>query len=198
VLPVLAVWRPAPGAGGDAPDKPRLRTPAERETTRAVPPTPPLLIPGRPFAPDSVHETRGQRAKEHVQRARKLESHGFPDAALVEYQNAAGLDATLPGVFDHIGKIYDAFGIYPRGIHACSLEVQHHPESGDAARRLGVALVRGGETAKGVQQLELLIRGHAQDGDTWRALGFAYTYAHQYHEAERALRAAIALPPEEA
>src|SRR5262249_34449355 len=119
---LLAALSAAPAAGADAPDKPRLRTPAERETTRAVPPTPPLLIPGRPFAPDSVHETRGQRAKEHVQRARKLESDGFPDAALVEYQNAAGLDATLPGVFDHIGKIYDAFGIYPRAIHAYSLE----------------------------------------------------------------------------
>jgi tetratricopeptide (TPR) repeat protein len=88
--------------------------------------------------------------------------------------------------------------MYPKAVAAYASEVEHHPKNREGARMLGVALVRSGETERGIQQLELLTRTNPRDGASWRALGFAYSFAHKFRDAERALRAAIALPPADA
>ena len=178
---------------------PVLLTPAHRDTSRIPESEPqPLLIPGRPYAADTLTRTRSQRAREHLAHAKKLESDGNPTAAVVEYQNAVALDATLPGAYQHMGQIYDAFGWISKAVQCYAEEVKHHPANHVAARQLGVALVRAGELDRGIQQLELLTRQLPRDGANWRSLGFAYTQAKRFDDAERALRMAIDLPPLEA
>src|SRR5262245_55174570 len=137
------------------PSGPVLLTPARPDTSHAPEsPAQPLLIPGRPYAADSLTRTRAQRAREHLARARRLESDGNPTAALVEYQNAVSLDVTLPGAYQHMGLIYDAFGWPAKAVQCYAAEVEHHPDNHVAARQLGVALVKVGEIERGIKQLE--------------------------------------------
>src|SRR5215831_1026108 len=85
------------------PSGPVLLTPAHPDTSHGPEsPAQPLLIPGRPYAADSLTRTRAQRAREHLAKARKLESDGNPTAALVEYQNAVSLEPTLPGAYQRM------------------------------------------------------------------------------------------------
>ncbi|HTO90855.1 MAG TPA: tetratricopeptide repeat protein [Candidatus Sulfotelmatobacter sp.] len=182
-----------------APSGPFLLTPARPDTSHAPESAPqPLLIPGRSYAADTLTRTRSQRAREHLARAKKLESDGNPTAAVVEYQNAVNLDPTLPGAYQHMGQIYEAYGWLAKSVQCYAAEVQHHPENHVAARQLGVALVRVGEIERGIKQLELLARAFPRDGANWRALGYAYTQAKRFDDAEHAFRMAIDLPPLEA
>jgi Flp pilus assembly protein TadD len=185
-------------ADRDSGTGPALLVPAKPDSTETRSPAAPLLIPGRPYAADTLRKTQVEIAQIHLRKARKLESDGLPQQALVEYQNAVAMDPTVKGAFLHMGMLFEGFGVMSRAVEAYALEVQHHPENREAARRLGVALVRVGEVTRGVQQLELLTRRYPTDGACWRSLGYAYTNAKRFKEAEHALRQAIALPPPEA
>ena len=159
---------------------------------------PPLLIPGRPFAPDTLHKSAAQKARTFYEHGLQLEHDGLPEPALASFRNAAGLDPTIPGVYAHIGQIYEAFGALTEAAQAYAEEVRRHPANRDATRSLGLTLVRLGETERGIQHLELLVRSNTRDGASWRALGYAYTHVKRWADAEKALRTAIALPPEDA
>lgn len=158
----------------------------------------PLLVPGRSYAPDSLRKTRAQSARTFYQHAIQLEHDGLPQPAMAAYRNAAALDPTIPGVYAHIGRLYEAFGVETEALKAYAEEVRRHPKNRDAARELGLTLSRLGENDRAIQQLDLLVRTNSRDGASWRALGYAYTNAKKFRDAERALRMAIALPPAEA
>ena len=160
--------------------------------------SPPLLIPGRPFAPDTLRRSAAQKARTFYEHGLQLERDGLPEPALASYRNAASLDPTIPGLFAHIGRLYEAFGVLTEAVKAYAEEVRRHPQDRDATRSLGLTLVRLGETERGIQHLELLVRSNTRDGASWRSLGYAYTHAKRWSDAERALRNAIALPPDDA
>lgn len=190
VLPVLA-QEPATG--------PALFVPPKADSTRNAEPAPaPLLIPGRRYAPDTLRRSTAQVARDFYRKAVKLEEDGNPQAAMAAYRSAVGLDPTLPGAYQRMGQIFEAFGSIPEALQAYASEVEHHPENRDAARQLGLSLARVGESDRAIQQLELLVRRNTRDGASWRALGFAYTHARRFKDAERALRTAISLPPADA
>lgn len=196
MLPAAAA---RPARAGDPASGPALFVSPPRDSSQDSGPAPaPLLIPGRRYAPDTLQRTNTQVALDFYRRAVKLEEDGNPQAAMAAYRSAVGLDPTLPGAFQRIGRLFDAFGAIPEALQAYASEVEHHPENRDAARLLGLSLARVGESDRAIQQLELLVRRDTRDGETWRALGFAYSHARRFKDAERALRTAISLPPADA
>jgi len=181
------------------PSGPALFIPPKPDSASdAAPPPAPLLIPGRPYAPDTLRRSAAQVALDFFRRAVKLEEDGNPQAAMVAYRNAASIDPTIPGVHQRMGRLYEAFGSIPEALKAYAIEVQQHPGNRTAARQLGLSLARMGESERAIQQLELLVRRDARDGASWRALGFAYTHARRFQDAEKAIRTAISLPPADA
>ena len=192
----LALVLATPAASRDSAHGPTLFLPGRADS--AATDVPPLLIPGRPFAPDTLRKTAAQKARTFYEHGLQLERDGLPEPALASFRNAAGFDPTIPGLYQHIATIYEAFGALPEAAKAYAEEVRRHPQNRDATRSLGLTLVRLGETERGIQHLELLVRSNTRDGASWRALGYAYTHAKRWAEAEKALRTAIALPPPDA
>jgi len=172
--------------------------PRPDSTLDAEPPPAPLLIPGRPYAPDTLKRSAAQVALDFYRKGVQLEMDGNPRAAIIAYRNAASLDPKMPEVHQRIGQLYDAFGVLPEALKAYTREVENHPGNRTAARLLGLTLARVGEPERAIQQLELLVRRDTRDGASWRALGFAYTHARRFPDAEKALRTAISLPPVDA
>jgi tetratricopeptide (TPR) repeat protein len=198
-LTAPAVVGVPPARAQDPPSGPALFVPPRPDSARDSDPAPaPLLIPGRRYAPDTLHRSNAQVALDFYRKGVQLEASGNPQAAMAAYRSAVGLDPTLPGAYQRMGQIFEAFGSIPEALQAYAAEVQHHPGNLDAARQLGLSLARVGESDRAIQQLELLVRRNTRDGASWRALGFAYTHARRFKDAERALRTAISLPPADA
>ncbi|MEO5617266.1 MAG: tetratricopeptide repeat protein [Candidatus Eisenbacteria bacterium] len=198
-VPGLAAVAVPPACAEEPASGPALFVPPRPDSARdAETPPAPLLIPGRRYAPDTLHRTSAQVALDFFRRGVKLEGDGNPQAAMAAYRSAVGLDPTLPGAYQRMGQIFEAFGAISEALQAYAAEVEHHPDNRGAARQLGLSLARVGESDRAIQQLELLVRRNTRDGASWRALGFAYTHARRFKDAERALRTAISLPPADA
>jgi len=170
---------------------------APGDTLRESAPAP-LLVPGRPRLPDTAALNRASQARQQYEKGLGLEKMNALAAAIICYKRAAVLDSTLAGPNYRMGKLFLGVAQIEEAVRAFAAEVAHHPGDAQAARELGLGLAQLNEHARAIAQLELLARRLPADGANWRALGYAYMRAGRPRDAERALRRAIALPPESA
>jgi tetratricopeptide (TPR) repeat protein len=189
----LALAPAAPARHSAAPPAPAV---APADTGESAPA--PLLVPGRPPAPDTAAESRLARARKQYELGRTFESAGGRAPAIAAYRNAVYLDPTIEDANYRMGRLFLTVGQVGEAVRCFAAEVEHHPGRADAARELGLGLARLGEHARAIAQLELLTQRRPDDGESWRALGFAYSAAGRPRDAEAALRRAIALPPDDA
>ncbi len=154
----------------------------------------PLIIPGRPAAPDTARRPQAL-AREKVKLGESLERSRDYGPAIAAYQSALKLDPTLAGIHYRVGRLYLTRDEVGEAARHFSAEVERHPDQLDAHRELGLALARMGDSTRAIARLEQLTRGVPSVDRNWSALGFAYSVAGRPDEAERALRKAIALPP---
>lgn len=167
-----------------------------RDTSRHDPdPSPaPLIVPGRPAAPDTSRE-RQRRAQEFIALGRRMEEEGHPVSAVSAYRNAILFDSTLTGVAFRMGQIFASLGDDETAVEMYATEVYRNPGDLSAAREFGLALSRVGQHDFAIRQLQRLTR-RAPSGDSgWTALGLGYLAAGRAAAAESAMRRAIALPP---
>src|SRR4029079_6752147 len=152
-------------------------------------------IPGRPNPADTTAGDLAAQARAQFAKAQQYEREHHPGAAIVTYRTALKLDPNLRDANYRMGLLFNTRAQWGEAVKCFAAEVERHPDHRDAARELGIALNRAGDTPRAIQQLELVTRRDSKDGLAWHALGAAYLKAERTADAERALRRAIALPP---
>jgi tetratricopeptide (TPR) repeat protein len=179
---VAAVAVPATGPGAPPVSRP------------APPPDSSIYFP-RPTAADTSRAGRQQRAQEKLRAGKALEREHEPAAAILAYQAAIQLDPEVAEANYRMGMLFMSVNQIKPAAECFVQEIKHHPENQAAARQLGIAYARLGDSQVAILQLEPLVRKHPEDAEAWAALGFAYMGAKRITESESALRRAISLKP---
>ena len=180
-------------AGGRAQGS--LLVPAGPDSAPPESPPAPLLIPGRPSAPDSARLTRAQRAQESYRLGRQLEAGGAPGPAIVSYRNALRFDPKLPDANYRMAMLFLTRDQLGEAVKCLLGELAHHPENVEASRHLGLCFARFGDSTRAIAHLDSLARAHPKDGAVWHTLGSVYLMAKRPRDAEAAIRKALRFEP---
>jgi tetratricopeptide (TPR) repeat protein len=149
----------------------------------------------KPPAGDTSLAGMQKRAREKLRMGHALERAGQPAAAILAYQSATQLDPEIPEANYRMGMLFLSRNQIKPAAECFLQEVKHHPENLAAARQLGIASARLGESEAAIRQLEPMVRRNPNDAEAWAALGFAYMGAKRVREAEDALRRALTIKP---
>jgi tetratricopeptide (TPR) repeat protein len=126
-------------------------------------------------------------AAQHMQAGIDAHKQGHFDAAITEFRKATETDPTLIQAFLYLGEEYSQIHDYGAAIPPLKRAVELQPDSEEAHRQLGYALLSAGFGAEAIPHLE---RVRALE-----ALGLAQIETGQYQEAIANLSAALANRP---
>jgi tetratricopeptide (TPR) repeat protein len=126
-------------------------------------------------------------AAQHMQTGIDAHKQGHFDAAITEFRKATETDPTLIQAFLYLGEEYSQIHDYGAAIPPLKRAVELQPDSEEAHRQLGYALLSAGFAAEAVPHLE---RVRAVE-----ALGIAQIETGQYQEATANLSAALVNRP---
>ncbi|MGH7742616.1 MAG: tetratricopeptide repeat protein, partial [Candidatus Eiseniibacteriota bacterium] len=125
----------------------------------------------RPPVADTSFAARQKRALEKVRMGRALENAHEPAAAIIAYQTATEIDPDVPEANYRMGMLFLTVNQIKAAAACFVQEVKHHPENQAAARQLGIAYARLGDSQIAIKQLEPIVAKHPEDADAWAALG---------------------------
>ena len=179
----VSAARAVPGAAATAAPKPAASAPESS-----------IFFP-KPRAVDTSLVGMQKRAREKLRMGKALEHAGQPAAAILAYQSATQLDPEIAEANYRMGMLFLSRNQIKPAAECFLQEVKHHPENLAAARQLGIASARLGESDVAIRQLEPMVRRNPNDAEAWAALGFAYMGAKRVRDAEDALRRALTIKP---
>src|SRR5262249_51915616 len=146
---------------------PSLLVPARPDSAPEESAPAPFLAPGRPSPSDSSTRTPAERGLEQYRLGRSLERSGQGGPAIVASRNALRFDPAMPDANYRMGMLFLTVNQLEEAAKCFAAELSRHPDHLDAAREMGLVLVRLGHADRGVQQLELVTRRHPRDSKGW-------------------------------
>jgi tetratricopeptide (TPR) repeat protein len=140
------------------------------------------------LAPDDadLHNNLGQR----------FENRGEYRKAIEEYQKAIALRPDYHAAYNNIAVCYGKLKMYPEAQAALEKCIQLDPQNFAAMTNLAVLYLETGRVEAGVRLAERVVRTEPGFVNGRVTLGGAYAMVKRYDDAERELREALRLDPE--
>jgi tetratricopeptide (TPR) repeat protein len=140
------------------------------------------------LAPDDadMHNNLGQR----------YENRGEYRKAIEEYQKAIALRPNHHATYNNLAVCYGKLKMYPEAQAALEKCIQLNPENFSAMTNLAVLYLETGQVDAGVRLAERVVKTEPGFVNGRVTLGGAYALVKRYDDAERELREALRLDPE--